>query len=144
VQAITRDDPDFAAKANSLPGTDFIPPHYIVPAPPGLEPAALAEPGMGLHWDDARVPQLQQLLGNPDAFQPFTRTLIYGSWDGHMTFIEPMITREYLLQRTDETIPIPRPARYQKPGWYPGAYRIAYDAEAKEYRVAIVDFEWRE
>jgi hypothetical protein len=144
VEAIRREDPSFAAKANNLPKGDFVPPHYIVPAPPGVEPAALTEPRMGLHWEDMRDPQLQKLLGNPDAYQPFTKTMIYGSWDGSITFIEPMITREYLLRRTNETIPIPQPARYPKPGWYPGAYRISYDANAKEYRVAIVDFTWRE
>jgi hypothetical protein len=70
--------------------------------------------------------------------------MIYGSWDGQITYIEPMITREYLLRRTNETIPIPQPARDPQPGWYPAAYRITYDAQAREYRVAIVDFAWRE
>lgn len=143
VEAIRREDPDFARKANNLPTGDFVPPHYIVPAPPDVEPAALAEPGMGLHWEDSRDPQIQRLLGNPEAYKPFTRTMIYGSWDGEITFIEPMITREYLLRRTDETIPIPQPARYPRPGWYPAAYRISYDAQARVYRVAIVDFSWR-
>jgi hypothetical protein len=144
VQAITRDDPNFDAKANNLPGEGYIPPYYDVPAPPGMTPAMLAEPGMGLHWDDMRSPQLQRLLGNDDAFQPFTKTLIYGTWDGVMTFVEPMITREYLMRRTDEVIPFPRPMLYPKPGWYPGAYRIYHDSQKKEYRVAIVDLEWRE
>jgi hypothetical protein len=144
VQAIRRDAPDFDRKANNLPTGDFVPQHYIVPAPPGVDPAALAEPGMGLHWEDIRDPQIQGLLGKPHLFQPFTKTMIYGSWDGRITFIEPMITREYLLRRTNETIPIPQPARYPQPGWYPAAYRITYDAQAEEYRVAIVDFSWRE
>lgn len=50
----------------------------------------------------------------------------------------------HLLRRTNEAIPIPQPARYPKPGWDRAAYRISYDAQKKEYRVAIVDFTWRE
>jgi len=144
VWAIMPEDPDFATKANDLPTGEFVPQHYIVPVPPGLEPVALAAPRMGLHWEDERGPQLQKLLGNPDAYKPFTTTFIYGSWNGRLTFAEPMITREYLLRRANETIPIPQPKRYPQPGWYPGAYRITYDAQAKEYRVAIVDFSWHE
>jgi len=144
VEKITRDDPDFAKKANHLPTGDFVPPHYIVPAPPGLEPAALTEPRMGLHWEDVRDPQLQNLLGNPDAYRPFTKTFIYGTWDGRFIFAEPMITREYLLRRTNEVIPVPKPKLYAQPGWYPAAYRIYYEAQKKEYRVAIVDFAWHD
>jgi hypothetical protein len=144
VEAITLDDPLFREKANNLPEADFIPEFYMHLTPPGLEPADITAPGMGLHWEDRRDPQLQRLLGNQDAYLPFTKTLIYGSFDGQITFVEPMITREYLLRRTEETIPVPQPKRYPQPGWYPNAYRISYDAQAKEYRVAIVDFTWRD
>jgi hypothetical protein len=143
VQAIRREDPHFRVKANNLPKDDFVPAHYIVPAPPGLEPADLTEPGMGLHWEDRRDPQIQGLLGKPAAYRPFTKTFIYGSWDGQVTFLEPMITREYLLRRASETIPIPQPTRYPRPGWYPEAYRISYDTAERVYRVAIVDFKWK-
>ena len=57
----------------------------------------------------------------------------------------PMITRDYITaKRTttdpavrDEIIPISTPARYTKPGYYPDAYRITYDTQAKEYRIAL-------
>jgi hypothetical protein len=29
------------------------------------------------------------------------------------------------------------PARVPEPGWYPTAYRVSYDAQAREYRVAL-------
>jgi len=144
VQAITPNDPAFAAKANNLPTGDFVPPYYVVPIPPWMEPAMVAEPGMGVHWNDVRSPEFQQLFGNPGAYQPFTKTFIYGSWDGRFTFVEPMVTREYLLRRTDEVIPVPQPARYPEPGWYASAYRITYDRQAREYRVALVGLSWRE
>jgi hypothetical protein len=142
VRAISRSDPRFAAEANHVPGPEFVPPHYTVPYPPGTAPAAVAEPGMGVHWEDVRAPQLQRLFGHPEAYAPFTKAFIYGSWDGRFTFVEPMITREYLLRRTDEIVPVERPARYAQPGWYPGSYRITYDPQAREYRVALVDLTW--
>lgn len=144
VAAITPADPDFAAKANAPIAADFVPEFYFVPKPPHEDVASVAVPGMGVHWNDVRTPELQAMLGNLDAHEPFTKTFIYGSWDGRMTFAEPMITREYLLRRTSEVIPVPKPERYPQPGWYPAAYRIHYDAQKREYRVAIVDFAWHE
>lgn len=144
VQAITPSDPNFAAEANNLPTGGEIPPYYFLPAPPPLTAADIAEPGMGVHWIDVRSPEIQHLLPVPvTAYAPFTRTFIYGSWDGEFTFIEPMITRAYLLERTTETIPIPVPSIYPESGWYPSAYRMYYDATKREYRVAITSFTWR-
>ena len=142
VEAIALGDPDFAAKANNLPTGEFLPPHYAVGKPPGAEPAAVAMPEMGVHWQDLLSPEYQRVLGRPEAYRSFTKTYVYVTWDGRIIALEPMITREYLLRRTDEVIPVSRPARYPRPGWYPSAYRITYDARAREYRVALVDFTW--
>ena len=144
VEAITRDDPEFAAKANNLPTGAFLPPLYAVSKPPGTTPAVVALPGMGVHWQDLLSPEYQRILGRPDAYQPFSKTYVYVSWDGRITAFEPMVTREYLLRRINETVPVRQPAKYAEAGWYPGAYRIEYDDHAAEYRVALVDFAWRE
>jgi hypothetical protein len=131
--AIDPSDPDFAAEASNLPTGDLVPPFYVVPGPP----AAVAVPHMGVHWSDVRSPELQGLLGNPAGYQPFTKTFIYGSWNGSFTFLEPMVTRDYLLSHPDAVSPISVPARYAQPGWYPTSYRVTYDAQAKEYRIAL-------
>ncbi len=131
--AIDPANPNFAAEASNLPSGDLVPPFYVVPGPP----AAVAVPHMGVHWSDVRSPELQALLGNPAGYQPFTKTFIYGSWNGSFTFLEPMVTREYLLSHPDATAPISVPARYAQPGSYPTAYRVTYDPQAKEYRVAL-------
>ena len=39
--------------------------------------------------------------------------------------------------RLTATIPIPTPARYPSAGHYPRAYRITWDPQAREYRVAL-------
>jgi hypothetical protein len=131
--SILPSDPQFAAKASNLPTGEFVPPFYVVPGPP----AAVAVPMMGVHWSDVRSPELQGLLGHPELYQPFTRTFIYGSWNGRISFYEPMVTREYLLSHPDFEAEIPVPARYPAAGYYPTAYRVTYDAQVKEYRVAL-------
>lgn len=131
--AIDPSDPQFAAKARRVPGGADVPPGYVVPG----DPAEQAVPRMGVHWFDVTAPELQGLFGNAGAYRPFTKTFIYGSWDGEVTFYEPMVTRDYLLSRPDVTTPVSVPARYPQPGWYPTSYRVSYDAQAKEYRVAL-------
>ena len=151
-EAIVPTDPQFGAKANNIPATEYVPPFNAALAPPGLKPADVAVPKMGLHWVDVRSPELQRLLNKPEAYKPFTATFIHGSWDGRVTFWEPMITRAHILAKKtatdpgvrDEIIPIPTPARYQAPGYYPSAYRITWDAKEREYRIALTQLTWRE
>jgi hypothetical protein len=106
---------------------------------------------MGVHWSDLRSPELQKLLGKPEAFKPFTATFIHGTWDGQIHFWEPMITLAHLLEKKatvdeavrDQLIPLPIPAKYQQPGYYPTSYRITWDAATREYRVALSQLEKR-
>ena len=133
--SILPSDPQFAARANNLPTGDFVPPFYVVPGPP----AAVAVPMMGVHWSDVRSPELQALLGHPELYQPFTKTFIYGSWNGRISFYEPMITREYLLTQPNTVSDIPVPARYSAAGYFPTAYRVTYDDQVKEYRIALTN-----
>jgi hypothetical protein len=150
-ESIVPSDPQFAVKANNVPSAEYVPPFNVALGPPGAPPAAVAVPMMGVHWVDARSPELQALLGNPEGYKPFTSTFIHGSWDGRFTFWEPMITRAHILEKKattdpsvrDQIIPLPIPARYQVPGYYPGAYRITWDAEAREYRIALTQLAWR-
>jgi hypothetical protein len=139
-------DPNYAAKAASFPAENLRAPFYIDAATPAqITPAMATVPEMGLHWLDVRSPELQGMAGHPEAFKPFTKTFIYGSWDGQFIFDEPMITRAYLLAKhdatdptvRDELIPVPTAAHYSPAGYYPNAYRITYDPQAKEYRVAL-------
>ena len=151
-EAIVPTDPQYAAKANNIPASEYVPPFNAALAPPGLKPADVAVPKMGVHWVDVRSPELQRLLNKPDAYKPFTATFIHGSWDGRVTFWEPMITRAHILEKKtaidpavlDQIIPIPTPTRYQAPGYYPSAYRITWDAKTKEYRIALTQLAWRE
>ncbi len=144
VDAIVPGTERFVEKANRLPGDSFIPEYHVALAPRGGRPSDAAVPAMGVHLLDVRSPELQGMLGNPEANRPFTKTFIYGSWDGEITFLEPMVTREYMLATRDEIVPVPQPTAYAAKGWYPSAYRIHFDAVTNEYQVALTGFEWRE
>jgi hypothetical protein len=143
--AILPSDPQYAAKANNMPAADLVPQFFALPLPPGVPPVAAAVPRMGVHLSDMRSPELQKLLGNPQGYRPFTATFTYGAWDGNVIFAEPMITRAYMMgkkaetdpTKRDEIISLPTAQRYSPAGYYPSAYRIMWDAQAKEYRVAL-------
>ena len=73
-------------------------------APPGVSPAQMAVPMMGVHWVDTTSPELQGVLGNPGGYRPFTRTFIHSSWDGQVIFWEPLITRAHILSKKEAKI----------------------------------------
>ncbi len=109
-------------KINTLPPVNARPAGYI-PLPGGI-------PRMGRHWAN---PASAELHG-----ATFTQTLIYGSYDGRMTFIEPMITRAYLQSNPDMTAAIPQPSVYPVAGrYYPTSYAIHHDAAAHTYVVSL-------
>jgi len=73
-------------------------------------------PQMGAHWVDATSGEFNG--------QPFTQTFIYGSYDGKVTFYEPMITLDFLKGNSNFERAIPQPAKVQKTGWYPAKMRV--------------------
>lgn len=74
-------------------------------------------PKMGVHWLDFTSPELNGAA--------FTQTFIYGSYDGQVTFYEPMITEAFLLTNPAFERAIPQPAKVNKTGYYPTKMRIA-------------------
>jgi hypothetical protein len=139
-------DPQYAQQAANLPANEYRSPFYVDAATAAGAPAgAVSVPLMGLHWLDVRSPELQGMTGHPEAYRPFTTTFIYGSWNGQFVFAEPMITRAYIMAKRDatdpavrdEVIPVSAPPHATPAGFYPTAYRIAYDAAAREYRIAL-------
>ncbi|MEW6208015.1 MAG: DUF5602 domain-containing protein [Acidobacteriota bacterium] len=123
----TRGD-DLARCRKPLP-EEFVPEGYIY-AP------ASEEPGMGAHWVE---PGSHEFHG-----AAFTHTFIYGSYDGRMIFLEPMIARSFLETRPNITVPIKLPRKYQKPGYYPARYSVSYKTETKEYTVALEGLTYRQ
>jgi hypothetical protein len=147
VHGIMPSDPQYGAKAANNPPASAIPSFYFEPASAlGIPADSAAVPMLGLHWLDVRSPELQGMLGNADAYKPFTSTFIYGAWDGQLIFMEPMITRSHILAKRDATdpavrdqvIPIATSPSFPAGGFRPDAYRIAWDVQAREFRIALV------
>lgn len=110
-------------------------PYQVNPGPFDNKPAAAympasyvknpgGVPGMGAHWIDPGSPEFHG--------QAFTETFIYGSYDGHVTFMEPMITLAYLKTNPALDKAIPQPAQFEKPGYYPTHYTIRTDADGNQ------------
>lgn len=104
------------------PGAEYVPAGYILPPD-------TAVPRMGAHWID---PNANELKG-----QPFTRTFLYGNYDGKLIFFEPMIAKSFFETKLSLTEYIKLPQKYSKPGYYPTKYSTRYDADKKEYTVAL-------
>jgi hypothetical protein len=97
------------SKFDKFPATSYFPATYINPGG--------GVPQMGCHWIDTTSPEL--------GGQPFTQTFIYGSYNGNVTFYEPMITEAFIIANPTFERTIPQPAKFQKTGYYPTKMRIS-------------------
>lgn len=98
------------------------------------------EPGMGNHLVDPTSPEFNG--------KPFTHTFLYGSWNGHTTFYEPMVTHDwYNGLRTganaDKCFPVKLPQAWERAGWYPTQYCLRYRANRDELTTSLEAFKYR-
>jgi hypothetical protein len=105
--------PTTAAKFDNLPADGIIPkPYFRLPA---------GVPAMGVHWANPTSPELNG--------SKFTETFIMGSYDGKMTFMEPMITLELLQNKPNISKTVPVPTKFAKATYYPMKYNIKQDGD---------------
>ncbi len=97
-----------AAKFDNWPSAAYFPATYFNPGG-GI-------PQMGTHWVDVTSGEFNG--------QQFTQTFIHGSYDGKVTFWEPMITLEFLKNNSNYERSLPQPAKFQKTGYYPTKMRV--------------------
>lgn len=107
------------AAFDNLPPTGYIPASYF-PDPGGV-------PLMGKHWADRSV-----------APGTFTKTMIYGSYNGEVNFIEPMITESVILNGVPFSLPFAQPTGFAEHTYYPTKYKF-YVNNGKYY-VTLSDF----
>lgn len=116
-----------------MPVAEYIPQNYIL-----LDGIV---PQMGAHWADALAPELPR---NGGAL--FTHTFIWGSYHGEFTFMEPMITRDFLLSlggKPAVTAVVKQPVAYQRDGWYPSNYRVEWTDRPGQYTIALTGIVWK-
>lgn len=137
----------------SAPHFDFhfysIPVADVFAIPPGLfftlAPAERV-PGGWAQPEPGSVPQMGRHaapLTEFTATDPWLLTMISGFLPdaSYMHFIEPMITREFLLRRKNFTIPVPTPAVLGRATRYPTECVVAYDKDADAYHIVFKGFE---
>jgi hypothetical protein len=74
-------------------------------------------PRMGNHLLDSQSPEIKDSL-------PFTRTFIYGAYEGELIFWEPMITLDFLRKTRDTCFGISQPVGFRQAGYYPTQYCV--------------------
>ena len=94
---------------------------------------------MGDHLIDSKTPELARK--NP---KPFTHTMIFGAYGGHITFYEPMITRAFLLSRpANGCTRVKRPKAWERSGYYPTVYCIRHSKKHGTYTVSLEGMVYR-
>lgn len=111
---------------NNAPDQAYFPLNYFSP-PSGV-------PQMGRHWIDVTSPELNGA--------PFTQTFIMGSYNGKVTFYEPMITRQFILDNASFERAIPQPAKFQESGYYPTRMKILKHDKLTEF--ILEGFEYKQ
>jgi hypothetical protein len=102
--------------------------------PPGHIDVGAVVPRMGNHLLDSRSPEMT------DSLTPFTRTFIYGAFDGELIFWEPMITLDVLRNATDECFEIRQPEAFRRAGYYPTKYCVRRHARNESRSVSLEGF----
>jgi hypothetical protein len=100
------------------PSSGILPADYTVPS--------ASVPMMGRHWLDRFADVLSGAT--------FTHQFIYGTFDNKVVFLEPMVTRAFLLSGAEVHKAIKQPAVFNPTGtYYPTRYNIYTSESGKTY-----------
>ena len=118
-----------------IPATRPGPP-FVLPA---LLPAGYRQPGPSIP-EMGRHAAMQSAFADPGFL---IADMIAGFLPNatKMHFIEPMISRELLLDRNDFGLPVPRPAVFGRTMRYPKEFTAEYDADSDAYHFIFSGFE---
>ncbi len=110
-----------------------LPPNYM---PPDYVDVEAVVPVMGNHLIDTTGPEFQKV--------PFTRSWIYGVYDGKVIFYEAMVTLAYMRSKPNGCLPIKAPKAVAASGLYPTEYCVRHNATTGEYSVSMEKFSHRD
>jgi hypothetical protein len=116
-------------KRGSVP----VPARYL---PSGYIDVGAVAPRMGNHLLDSQSPELKDSL-------PFSSTFIFGTYQGEVTFWEPMITLGFLQKTHAACLPIRQPNGFRQAGYYPTQYCVRQDRDGQR-TVSLERFRYAE
>jgi hypothetical protein len=124
--------PPYTSQTASLfdtpPPAGYLPAGYI-PGPGGV-------PQMGKHWLDVTSPEFHGA--------GFTKTFIYGTYNGAVTFYEPMVTKAYIENNVSSTTAIRQPQHFSPVDtYYPTQYNVYTDSKTGDHYISLSGFVWR-
>lgn len=93
-----------------------------------------AAPAMGNHLVD---PTAEEFTG-----KPFTRSWIFGTYDGQITFWEEMLSLDFLNSKPNECFPIKLPEAVAVSGYYPSHVCTRYNEEDGSVGVSVEEFKY--
>lgn len=111
------------------------PPDPVAPAPARI-PAGYVYPGV-----ETTVPEMGTHALNMDDFTTdFVKSMVLGYYNGELTFVEPMVTQEYLLRGKSFQMNVPVPEELGRNVLYPTRFQARYDHRAKVYHLLYDQF----
>jgi len=125
--------PEFVRCDQFAIATRPVPPNYVAPDYQDVQAVA---PSMGNHLIDVTGPEFQG--------EPFTRSWIYGVYDGAVTYYEEMVTREFLLSHPNRCFPIKTTPEVAVAGYYPSTSCLRFDEATGDYTVSMEGFSRRD
>jgi hypothetical protein len=108
-----------------IPGRE---PPGLPPVPAERLPAGYAQPGRG----EPQMGRHAVVLDELTTHGPFSATMVAGFLPdaSEMHFIEPMITRDKLLEAADFALPMPMPQTFDFDALYPTRFEAVFQGEA--------------
>ena len=95
-----------------LPPPEYMPPTSVAQTFP--DGSYINVPGQGVHWYYEDTPEYNGGV--------FTETMLWGSYNGKLTFVEPMITFDTIMTNETFVKEIDMPLCVEKTGFYPKTY----------------------
>ncbi len=150
-------------EAHGHPPGPYLVPHfdfhfYHIPAADvaAIDCADLTKPDQlaaGYELPDVEIPEIGNLIGlcvpemgmhalpatEMRASTAFQKTMVVGYYQGRPIFIEPMITRETLLERRSFPLDVPDVPGRTGDGRYPTTFQAEYDSTTQSYKFIFSD-----
>jgi len=113
-----------------------VPTGWLPAVPPGVPASAVCVPMMGFH----SLPASE--FTAPGQFKAgfFDKVMIAGDYQGRFVFLEPMVSKAFLMQKQNFTLPVPPATNLGRSTLYPNRFHATFDASANAYHLILSDF----